>query len=269
MPLPATAKGDGQFVTQADIRIQREVLRYFAGTSLAGSYIVKAEEQLDSDCVPSKTPNARYQLLVDPLDGTDSYCRGENSWGTMIGLADADGRLIYSWNMISEGEVYSSVDAREGKLSSFAQRLESAGEIRIDVYDYGAGSVSQFARRLAFESGGRIEEENIRTTSSPSAVTAGWQLATSQLDGLLWLPSEKGKCSYPDYDLVFLGALVERGWYVELGKLDSTVSMVIIAPTAEDLATFKAVGLSMITDEQRSKLEFDSELRITQPNRRP
>ncbi|MFN8392075.1 MAG: inositol monophosphatase family protein [Bdellovibrionota bacterium] len=267
-PLPAMAKGNGQFVTQADIGIQREVLRYFAGTELAGTYVVKAEEQLDSDCVPPKSSDARYQLLVDPLDGTDSYCRGESSWGTMIGLADSDGRLVYSWNMISEGEVYSSANARPTFLPSFARRLESADSLRVDVYDYGAGSVSQFARRLAALSGGTIDESKVRVSSAPAAVTAGWQLATRELDGLLWLPSEKGKCSYPDYDLVFLGALVERGWHVTLGKNSGCVLMVIVAPTAEDLELLKATGLAMIAEEQRSCLQFDSGLQITQPNQR-
>jgi fructose-1,6-bisphosphatase/inositol monophosphatase family enzyme len=96
-------KKGGELVTQADIEIQEQLLCYFAGSALAGTYCVRAEEQLDAGCPAADARAVKWQLIVDPLDGTGAFCRGEPFWGVMAGLCDRSGALVYSWNLLSSG----------------------------------------------------------------------------------------------------------------------------------------------------------------------
>jgi hypothetical protein len=244
------SKDASELVTQADIEIQQLLVDYFAQSPLAGRYLLKTEEACSSQ---GSTVSASLQVIIDPLDGTTPFARGESLWGTMVGVCDPAGGLLYSWNLLSDGTVYTSFDAKSIPCTPWRART---GSIVIDLFDYGAGVAASCATAIAPRCG---------AVTTPSAVWTGWRIAQGEIDGLLWLPSVRGKCSYPDYDLVFLGALERRGYKVALGCRNDQVDLVAVAPTAEDLDTLWRVGLDAITpDALRSIVRRDS-LQITTP----
>ena len=249
-----TRKESSEIVTKADLEIQRTLLKYFAESALAGMYQIKAEEETDN---VAESESAYLQLLIDPLDGTNPFVRGEPFWGTMVGVCDSSGVLRYSWNLLSDGSIYRSSASQEMPPASWES--VSNRELTIDLFDYGAGLALQ-ARELLGRS--------CQATSIPSAVWTGWKLLSGELDGLLWLPSKLGKRSYPDYDLVFLGALAARGFKVALGYSDSTtqaVSMVAVAPCEAGLERLWNTGVTLIRNSEYATVRRSEDLRVTAP----
>lgn len=244
------SKDATELVTQADFQIQQLLVDYFAQSPLAGCYALKTEEERNDTSTPGKSS---LQVIIDPLDGTTPFSGGEPLWGTMVGVCNQAGRLLYSWNLLSNGTIYSSLDAGYSQLRSWGTLSRA---IVIDLFDYGAGVAASCATAIA---------PRCSAVTTPSAVWTGWRIAQGEIDGLLWLPSMRGKRSYPDYDLVFLGALERRGYKVALGCSNDQVDLVAVAPTAEDLDTLWRVGLDAIApDTLRSIVRRDS-LHITTP----
>ena len=251
-----------EIVTEADLQMQECLLSHFANSALAGSYSIKAEEEVpDAYQLPAAdTANMQWQLLIDPLDGTSSFCRGEETWGTMVGLCDRQGLLVYSWNMVSGGQQYSTWSAHTAE-----SHLGWSGksEIRIDVYDYGAGVAERFPEQLERVSAGQCSAAQVTVSSLPAAVAAGLALFEKRLDGLLWLPSDQGKKVYPDYDLVFLGALREQGWHVVLGTTALGVELVAVAANQEQADLLWQTGLHLLPAKHAEMLQRKTELQIT------
>jgi len=254
-------KSKKEYVTKADFDIQRLILRYLVNSSLAGSYRIKAEEELSAEEKGQNDGIKSWQLIIDPLDGTSAFCKGADTWGVMVGACDADGKLICSWNMVSDGNIFSSGMESGAAQESLAAKVGEKGKVRVDVYDYGAGASEKFP--AIFEKNSGFKAGQYEQTSYPAAVWAGWELFTGKLDGMLWLPSNEGKKNYPDYDLIFLGALQQKGLKIRLGKVGESVEMIAIAPTAEDLEMLYEVGLEMISEEKRKQLQAVDELKIT------
>ncbi|NQV12694.1 MAG: hypothetical protein HQ530_00125 [Parcubacteria group bacterium] len=253
-------KGEDEWgwVTKADKDIQELIIKYFAQSALAGSYTVKAEEELTGKDTPT---NPRWQLIIDPLDGTSAFRKGKDTWGVMIGVCNRAGELIVSWNMISTGEVYMSGEKTSSR-PSFADKITTGKPVIIDVYDYKSGAAEKFGNLFEQQTGyktGQYEQ-----TSYPAAVWAGWELYQGNLDGLLWVPSDKGKKWYPDYDLIFTGALQQQGLQIRLGKIKGNIALVVIAPSQQDVEDLTKVSLEMMTSKQWDALEIsDGELLIT------
>ena len=105
--------------------------------------------------------------------------------------------------------------------------------------------------------------EDYEITSCPAAIWAGWELFQKKLNGLLWLPSEEGKKNYPDYDLIFLGSLKQRGYKIRLGKIEGKVEMIAIAPSLEDLEILWKSGLEIIPENKRKNILIEKDLIIT------
>lgn len=259
-------KQAGECVTKADLQIQQCLLEYFSTSVLAGQYMVKAEEALTKAEKSPLPAEGAWQLIIDPLDGTDSFSQEKETWGTMIGLCDRKGRLCYSWNMISSGEVYSSSSACSNSVeTNWTSGLKTQNELVIEVFDYGAGAIERFPSAFKLAGHKRLLPERIRTKSFPCSIWAGWEMYNRRLDGMLWLPSERGKKIYPDYDLVFVGALRQQGWQVALGKSEQRVELLAIAPSREDLETLWQTGMSIIGAEKAAQIVRDADLTITNP----
>lgn len=79
----AEAKADGTTVTAVD----REASRLVSGAlrRLTPEHGVISEEEAE----PYR-PDARWQWVIDPLDGTASFARGYPVWGLGIGLLEGD-----------------------------------------------------------------------------------------------------------------------------------------------------------------------------------
>lgn len=212
-------KDKKEYVTQADYELQRMILDYFAQSELAGSYRIYSEEQLDVQQVVSATAPT-WELILDPLDGTTAFCEQQDTWGVMVGARSLEGQLLYSWNLVSTGEVYSTTTAQLSGLDATDETLE-----RVDVYNYGVNQTQYFPNQ----------------TSYPAAVWTGWQLYQGKLDGLIWAASTAGKKIYPAYDLIFLGALQTQGWQVDCKLEAGNVVQVAVARTTENLEKLLAL----------------------------
>lgn len=252
-------KDKKEYVTKADIEIQKFLLDYFADSKLAGTYKIKAEEDLvATEKTLNNNKDKKWQLIIDPLDGTSAFCKGAETWGVMVGACDNEGKLIYSWNLVSSGEIFQtglSIGSRI--LGNFT----SKAKVKIDVYDYGAGASEKFG--MIFEERTGLTSEQYEQTSYPAAVWAGWQLYQGKLDGLLWLPSKEGKKNYPDYDLIFLGALKQKGYKIRLDKVGDNVEMVVVAPSWNDLENLWQSGLELVSEEKRKEITPEEKLLIT------
>ncbi len=242
-------KMNGDLVTDADIQIQNVILQYFSNSSLGKEYSVKAEEKFSFS---EKSKDQFWQLLIDPLDGTSSFAKGQNTWGVMVGACRLDGTLAYSWNLVAAGDVFTSSDKQVKVPQSFKTKLGNGGKLAIDVYDYGSTASEKFGSILANVL--NISKSEYTQTSYPSAVWAGWQLCKGNIDGLLWLCSDKGKKSFPDYDLIFLGAVAQQGYSVRLGKINGRNSIIAIGPSDTDADALYQIGLQLITSEQRKQI---------------
>lgn len=221
-------KPDGTKVTPADFEIQKLLIDYFRSSPLSQYFTVQGEETMTSE----KQINKPFKIIIDPLDGTSSFAKGLATWGTMIGLCDTR-QLIYSWCVISTGEIFSSENPKKIPLKSWKEIRKNGGQPTVDVYDYKK------------ENGARDKFPAVfKTTAYPAAIWAAWELFNGRLDGLIWLPSDEGKKNYPDYDLVFLDALKRQGWKILLGK------MIVIAPTPEDAQELWNIGITLIGDKQ-------------------
>lgn len=252
-PTFVNEKSPGQFVTEADLLIQDIILNVFASSPLKGSYYTKSEE-LELNCNEHIGKQYQYQLLIDPLDGTNAFCKGSNDWGVMVGLCDLSGCLLYSWNLLSDGTVFSS-DSKGAEVISWSECKEA---LNIDFFNYGTGNVDVFMSYL-----NKRLSNNMKVVSFDSAVAVGSALYQGKCNGVLWLPSNQGKKCYPDYDLIFLGALSTQGWQCILGKIKDTVLFVSVAPSKSNLQLLKEVGMLMLHEKLREEIEFSDSLCIT------
>lgn len=258
------AKELGEIFTEADICIQDSILDYFSQSTLAGRYTIKAEEVIAPKYLKSVEGAKPWQLIVDPIDGTNAFCDGLDEWGTCIGLCDQEGILRFSWNMLASGKIFSTTTAIESELGlPWCDRLKSSAELVFDIYDYGAGAADRFPKTFRSISNNDISTEAILVESCPSGVVAGSKLYNGEIDGLLWLSSEKGKRNYPDYDLIMVGALYAQGWKVAIGKKGESVELLVIAPSEKDLSLLWNVGLSLLPSLKKESIQQVRELAIT------
>ena len=239
-----------KLVTQADIKIQKLLLDYFDNSSLKGTYQIITEE-VASNKINKK--NTSWKLLIDPLDGTSSFKNQKKTWGIMIGACDMNGVLRYSYNVVSTGEIYKTENNKKLTLKSFKQLTKTGKKILVDIYDYSSGTSARFDS--VFEQQFSIGPSQYDKTSYPAAIWAGWQLYNQKLNGLLWLPSDQGKKYYPDYDLIFLGALFNKGYNIIIGKKDNNNSMIAIGLTLKDAEKLYEIGLSLLPKNQRQKMK--------------
>ena len=266
-PALVQRKQGDEVVTAADLEIQRILLEHFAGSSLAGTYCIKSEERCAQAEKEQGKRDKQWQLLIDPLDGTNSFIKGEDSWGTMAGCCDMAGRLVYSWNLLSDGVIYqggslSRLAANAEPVdytapSSWEEKYSSGKEVLLDIYDYQSGAKNQVLKYLP--------AKRFAIKQYVSAIWAGWAIYSGAIDGLLWLSSEKGKGSYPDYDLIFTAALKAKGWQVALGKREQRVMMLVVAPGEEELKLLWDCGMKIMPKDGQREMERNMELHITEP----
>lgn len=246
-------------VTRADIEIQNILLDYFGNSILKNTYQTIAEENI----LNKKNNNrASWKLLIDPLDGTTAFSKQRETWGIMIGACDMKGELKYSYNIVSNSQVFKTENSIKPMLKSFNQLIEEGKKILIDIYNYGSSTSSSF--NSVFEKKLNINNFQYEQTSYSSAIWAGYKMYLGKLNGLLWLPSNKGKKWYPDYDLIFLGALFSRGYNIMIGRTNNKNSLIAVAPTFKDVERLYETGLLLLPlDKKRGIKKFINTLKIT------
>ena len=125
-------KPDDTKLTPADTEIQKLLVDYFQASFLEREFTIQGEEKMAS----GKNSSKPFRIIIDPLDGTSSFARGAETWGTMIGLCDNQGRLLYSWGLISTGEIFSSENLKAISLPSWKEIRKNGTKPTVDVYDY-------------------------------------------------------------------------------------------------------------------------------------
>lgn len=260
---PETKDGD-ELVCRADREIQEFLLDYFLTSAMAGRYSVRAEELTAG---VSELDSAEWLLILDPLDGTSSFCRNLPTWGTMAAICNWSGELKYSWCLLSDGTTFSSSGRSRGNPNSPPRAWSSTARsaLRFDVFDYGAGQTAGFAEALGQR--WNISPAQVEISSEPSAVWAAWGLASGERDGLLWLPSHLGKKYYPDYDLAFLDCLSQEGWEIALGKSGEEVGLLAVAPDKRSLEVLLDTAMAICSAARTLEIQSGAPLRITAPAR--
>lgn len=253
-------KDQTQYVTKVDFQIQTLLLKYFANSELKYTYKIKTEEELTRAEQKQNQGKKMWQLIIDPLDGTSTFCKKEKYWGIMVGACNLEGNLIYSWNMISTGEVYTSEENK--KIKDDFNTIKENRKVVIDVYDYNAGVEKKFTN--IFKNRANLNSSEFKQISYPAAIWVGWELYNDRLDGILWLPSKAGKKNYPDYDLIFLGTLKQKGYQIRLGKIGQSIEMIAVAPSKKDIETLWNTGLEIIPSDKKESFKiFNNQLLIT------
>ena len=227
-------KSANDYVTDADLKIEKYLIDSISAKFKQDTIISEEKGTLKG--------NTEFKWIIDPLDGTNSFKNQRNTWGVMVGACDMNGVLRYSYNIISTGEIYKTERGNKLKLKSFKQLKKSGKYTVIDVYDYGSGALDLFNNLY-------------KKTSYPAAIWAGWQLYQQKLNGLLWLPSNQGKKWYPDYDLIFLGALLDKGYNIIIGKKGKNNSMIAIGPTLKDTERLYEIGLNLFPVSERLEVK--------------
>ena len=77
-------KADGSLVTEADEAVE-DAIRAILARERPGDAVLGEER--------GRTGSARRLWIVDAIDGTDSFARGESEWGCLIAL-QVDGRVV-------------------------------------------------------------------------------------------------------------------------------------------------------------------------------
>ncbi|MBP6884319.1 MAG: hypothetical protein KBC17_00670 [Candidatus Pacebacteria bacterium] len=238
-----TKKDDGTLVTEADTKIEQMIVDCFNRSALSEFCSVKGEEG-----VANAIKKDSWTLVIDPIDGSSSLVKGKDTWGVMVGFTDQEGILRYSWNLISTGETFqtSGNSTKEKRMLLKVQK-----NILVDFYDYKSRQESIFQIELE-----KLGLKNYELTSCPSAVTAGWKLFTGELSALVWVLGENEKKTYPDYDLLFLAPLMEMGYSIRIGKLNSNENaIIIVAPTNKDADELYVIALEIVTKNVGVKIK--------------
>lgn len=233
-------KASWDLVTKADMDVQNLVLDYFCASDLAGTFVINAEENLLPRHV--LTPkNPTWQLVLDPIDGTNPFARGEPTWGTMVGACDMEGNGIVSWNQLSDGRIYASYD-QVTLCEPQGTPTKLQGEfLSIDFCDYGTNQSEKFLAQVAL----LLPERKIFTTNSyNAAIWAGASLFYHENNALVWIATDGEKKFYPAYDLIYLGALAAQGYVTRIGKIGTENALIVVAKTEKIAAKLWQAGLA-------------------------
>ncbi len=88
---PATRKGDGSWVTEADVAAEQAIRRRLA--EARPDHNVLGEEDGLHAADGTAAVSGRPTWVVDPIDGTHSYMIGIPLWATLVGLV-VDGEVV-------------------------------------------------------------------------------------------------------------------------------------------------------------------------------
>ena len=223
------------WVTLADTWIQERIISYFESSNLSGLYLIIAEESLHTEQAPGNKP---YTLIIDPLDGTSPFRKGSSEWGIMVALYAHENSQQYSWNLLSDGSLYTSYLPTPANLGlrpdSMVDATPTTTAFNIDHCAYGAEDLDVLESKLAQIL--KIPPLSVAVYANPTAVVVGYQLLQGKLDALLWVASDKGKRIIPVYDLLFLKALPSNRFITRLAIGEEGITLVVVART-EEVAT--------------------------------
>lgn len=92
-----TGNLETDLVTDADLAVQRQILKSLVHTDLVGCRLLAEEDSPELAALKADfSPDSRLVLSLDPIDGTKRYCEGEPYYSVIIGLHDGS-RPLYTF----------------------------------------------------------------------------------------------------------------------------------------------------------------------------
>jgi histidinol-phosphatase len=101
---PATRKGDGSWVTEADVAAEQAIRRRLA-EARPDHNVLGEEDGLHAAAGGDAVPG-RPTWVVDPIDGTHSYMIGIPLWATLVGLVVGGESVVGVCHAPGVGETY-------------------------------------------------------------------------------------------------------------------------------------------------------------------
>ncbi len=112
-------KPDGSPVTRADIEAEK-LIRKIISKKFPDHGIIGEE-------LPPVNPKARFQWVIDPIDGTRDFVRGINTWGTFLAILENQKPLIGIIYYPPSRELFS---AQKGKGTYFNDKRIRVSRVR-------------------------------------------------------------------------------------------------------------------------------------------
>lgn len=233
--LPFITKADGTKVTDADTLIQQYIYDCYKISPLVSFAWFTGEEE----AAYNDSSIQDYMIVIDPLDGTSSLIKWKQTYGTMVWLCDATGRLLSGMCIDSTGRIFSSATAFPQKLLPLSDKKS----LRIDFYNYtkdDSDPSKQLFRSIITQTY-NLRDDTYEQTSLPAAIRAGKELYEGTLDAMVRVPWTLEKKTYPDYDCLFLATLQKQWWQIAIGRSDNKNIAIIVAPTIVDLKILQTI----------------------------
>ena len=152
----ADRKGDGSPVTKADRALEAR-LRSWWRRFVPQAAFLGEESGHGAAAGGREQASSELRLVVDPIDGTQAFVRGLESWSVLVSLEDAHGPALAVAFLPARGELFTAVrgggayrDGRPLRLSR-TERLEHALVLH--------GALGQFAAAGRVELLGRLAED--------------------------------------------------------------------------------------------------------------
>src|SRR3981189_1007389 len=83
-------KGDGTAVTQADRAVEEMARAKVAASGLALDVL---GEEMGGGDAKSASASGRARMIIDPIDGTEEFSRGIQTFGTLMAI-ERDGEIV-------------------------------------------------------------------------------------------------------------------------------------------------------------------------------
>jgi histidinol-phosphatase len=112
---PATRKGDGSWVTEADIAAEQAIRARLAAER--PDHNVLGEEHGLQSAAGGDAVAGRPTWVVDPIDGTHSYMIGIPLWATLVGLVVDGESVVGVCHAPTLGETYEAVEGGGARMN--------------------------------------------------------------------------------------------------------------------------------------------------------
>lgn len=160
-------KGDGSPVTAADLEVDRFLARELPDLWPDAGWL--SEESVDD---PARLA-ARRVIIVDPIDGTRGFARGEADWAVSIALVEAGRPICGIVHAPALAQTYVAAAGAGARLNGQPLRLGDAGrELRPDMRISCPGGLAKALQRagLTFDFQPKIPSLALRVVNVAAGV---------------------------------------------------------------------------------------------------
>ena len=138
-------KGDGSPVTEADYAVNAFLEPALKALWPGAAWL--SEESTDD---PARLSAARV-IIVDPIDGTRGFARGDRHWGIAIALAEGGRPIQAIVHAPALGETYRAAAGQGATLNGRPLRVGADATIRIDMRITCPGNLAKALREAGID----------------------------------------------------------------------------------------------------------------------